>query len=570
MSFNDSKQRIKFFETSILCTIFFTLILSMNYPSFTSITGGLFTPSNSTTWLGFASLMFASVATIALRRRIKFSIIHVGYVACLVLFLLPLLYSNTSFFKYEYMTILGILAAVSLIFVIAQHSGNKFKRSVLLLLYLSSLIQTFWGLTQYYFISDSNILFVLADQGRPVGVFNQINIFSTYLSIGSLLAIYFLYTAKKQTVLLMAITFVVLIINAHLNVLADTKTGRVVSLIAIGMYLAHYAFNRRSYMLPICLLLCSIIFSFTPKHWFYDQLGETIAAPIGIQSIGVRPIIYSLSLDLIAQKPLTGYGIGSVRKEFAFKNGEYRQTHPNYLDSGQVAHVHNEILQWMIQHGLLSLFSFLTLFAVWVWGLKKKHLDPTILLLGLPFVGHSLLEFPFYDSAPHLLAFALILGMAIKRPCYKVNITQKMASSTLLVACIVCFQIVNFMFASLASSKAHTQYHQGGSQDITILEAVTPTSTFALLYEIEKFEWKLDNGFKTGQIDKDDIFSFINWAEEIKDYWPVNKVYIRLAQSYIISQNYDAANKILDEALFIFPDDPQVNDMVSKMKQFIK
>ena len=126
------------------------------------------------------------------------------------------------------------------------------------------------------------------------------------------------------------------------------------------------------------------------------------------------------------------------------------------------------------------------------------------------------------------------------------------------------------MFVSLASLQVMTTYQHSEVKDIKLLESVEPTVSFEHYFEIEKFEWKLDNGFKTGQINQDDIYSFIEWAEKEKAYFPVNKVYVRLAQSYIIAQDIEAAKRTIDQAAFLFPDDPQVVDMVAKMKAFIQ
>jgi O-antigen ligase len=576
MSFANNKRKLKLSQTSLLVTILITFIFFMNYTSYAIGGSGLLLPFNNATWIGFAAILLVGFSVVAILGRIKLSIFHAGYAGCLVLLLFPLLYSDTSFLQYEYMTILGVFAALTLIFIISQYSGTQFKRSLLLILYISTSIQGAWGLIQYYFIFEPNILFLGAELGKPAGTFGQTNVFSTYLNLGSLLSLYFFFNAKKQTKVLLILTLIVLVMNAHLNVLAQTKTSRVISLIAIGLYLTYLAYEHRAKYLPFCLLVLCIVTSFMPIKWFdvrpttgASELVTKVYTPITIQSVGLRPFLYQLGIELAWQKPISGHGIGQVRREFAHYAGTQKERFPKYNSSAQIGHIHNEPLNWVIQLGFLSGLAFVAILGIWIWGLKTSRLDPHILLLGLPFVGHSLLEFPFHASAPHLLVFAIILGLSITEPMKKVKLPKSISKVILPVNTIICFQIVTFMLTSLASSNVLTEFTRSEQKDISILDRVSPTPLFTLYFNIENFEYRLDQGFKSGQINKDDIFSFIAWAEQTKDYLPMNKIYIRLAQSYIITQDIESANRVMDEALLIFPDDEQVTDMVARMKAHI-
>lgn len=575
MPFADNRKKIKIAQTSLLTTIFITFIFLMNYTNHSIGGSGLLLPFNNATWIGFAAIFFVACSAISILGRVKWSVVHTAYAGCLFLLLFPLLYSDGTFLKYEYNTILGVVAAFALMFIVSQFSDIKFTRAVLIILYMSTLVQSSWGLVQYYFIYEPNILFLVAEHARPVGTFSQINVFSTYINLGSLLSLYFFFNAKKQTKVLLVMTLIVLAMNAHLNVLAETKTGRVVSLIAIALYLVYVSFKHKTKYLPLCLIILSLLTSFMPQQWFDIRPEGTEGkkgtnAPVGIQSLGSRPVIYELGIELALQEPVTGHGIGQVRSEFAHYVGIQKSRFPGYGTIHQVGHIHNEPLQWILQLGFLSGLAFLVLFALWVWGLKVGCLNPCILFLGLPFVGHSLLEFPFHSSAPHLLVFAIILGLSIQKNTVKIKLPKNIARFMLPASAAICLQIVTFMLTSIASSNALTDYQRSGQKDIEILNRQTPTTLFSLYYDIEKFVWKLDQGFKTGQINQDDILNFIVWAEQVKGYFVMNRVYMRLAQAYIITQDIESANRILDEALLIFPHDQEVLERVTQMKAFIE
>jgi hypothetical protein len=180
-----------------------------------------------------------------------------------------------------------------------------------------------------------------------------------------------------------------------------------------------------------------------------------------------------------------------------------------------------------------------------------------------------MLEFPFHASAPHLIAFAIILGLSITKPVHKIKIPNIIAKTMLPVNVLICFQIIMFMHSSLASSHALTDYLRSEQKDIDILNSVDPTPLFALYFDIEKHVWKLEKGFKTGQINQDDIYDFITWGEDVKDYFVMNRVYVRLAQSYIIAQDKDSANRVMDQAVILFPEDAALLERVAQMRAFI-
>lgn len=566
MSFEVNKQKLLRSRYSFLVSMALLFLLLMNYTVEHTGGIGLMLPFNNTSWLGFAAIMLSGMFYVAVAARVKVCMMHLAYTACAILLLLPLIYSDTTFLRYEYTTILAILACLVLILLVSQFNTAKFKQQILIILFCSSLMQTGWGLLQYYFISEPSLLFLAENGNRPVGTFNQINVFATYLSLGSLLSIYFLFNAEKRTKWSLLTTITVLILNAHLCVLAEVRTGLYVSLIALGMYLSLISIKKRTVLLPICLLLISVTASLSPKHWFVEN--QATFSERG-KTYNLRLTLYKEGFNLATEKPITGHGIGMVRNAFTTHMGAYSQQHEDYIHSESVSHIHNEPLQWMIQLGVVSFLAFIALFVAWVWGIKNKKIDPLILFIALPFVGHSMLELPFHASVPHLLAFAIILGVSIKGPMRNVNLNKTVAKSAFPITAIVCIQITVFVFNSLSSLSALTEYRKSGMLNLKPLETTSPTSSFAPYFEIEKFQTKLENGFKTGQIDKDIIFNFIDWAEKNKHYLTIYNVYIRLAQSYIITGDKTSAMRVLNETLFLFPNNDDAIDMVNTMKDHV-
>ena len=97
-----------------------------------------------------------------------------------VLLLLLLAYTNRLFLDVESMRLYGIGAGLMILLILLQFDSMKFKQHFLLNLFVSCVIQTVWGLVQYYVIFESHFLFYRADYGFPYGVFQQINDYILY------------------------------------------------------------------------------------------------------------------------------------------------------------------------------------------------------------------------------------------------------------------------------------------------------------------------------------------------------------------------------------------------------
>lgn len=542
----------------LLCGfIFATFVIGINYKALHIGGYGLLVPSNNVTWIGACAILCVGFVKIAVLNRIIISKTLIAYLVFIAMLLLPLTYTSHDIRNSGIMSIAAIFASLSLLFIISQNRTTTFKSRVLYILYLSTLIQSAWGLLQYYFIFENGLLFLSADVGIPVGTFGQRNVFSSYLGFGSLLAIYFLFNAKHKSLGLLIFTFFVVTINSHLTMLAEAKTGRVVPIIALAIYLLYYSYRFKRRLLCASLLAACLLASFTPKHWFdvrpnADASSDT--AHLGIKSIGVRPIMYKVGVEMVLDKPINGYGMENIAYEFMNRAAKYQQL----TSMGVTDHIHNEPLQWMMQLGILSGLAFIYIFVFWCVGLFKGWLDPSILFMALPFIGHSLLEFPFYQSASHLLAFSIILGLAINKPTIKIKFPSPLSGIILPLAGFLSYKTIVFMLLSLSSLNALVTYRAGNESDVSILYSVEPTSTFEMFFEHEKYEWLFKEAIQTGSISQQTTFDFINFLENARKRSPQSLFYIQLGELYTLAGQNAKAAAIMQEAAFLFPTDEKV------------
>ena len=120
---------------------------------------------------------------------------------------------------------------------------------------------------------------------------------------------------------------------------------------------------------------------------------------------------------MILAKPLLGWGYGGFEYSFA----HFRlQTMP-WREVLEVAgHPHNEILLWWVEGGLPALAGIVIVLIAGALLLKRAwqrdRKQPAgarvgLFLVLLPMLVHTQLEYPFYLSAPHWLAFLLLLAL---------------------------------------------------------------------------------------------------------------------------------------------------------------
>jgi O-antigen ligase len=94
----------------------------------------------------------------------------------------------------------------------------------------------------------------------------------------------------------------------------------------------------------------------------------------GNSSVGARIGMFKAALILIKQKPVFGHGLNS----YARKATEIRKKTPNMsIHVGMWANPHNEILQVLVEKGLIGLFTLLLLFAAPAYLFIKALRNPT-------------------------------------------------------------------------------------------------------------------------------------------------------------------------------------------------
>lgn len=129
-----------------------------------------------------------------------------------------------------------------------------------------------------------------------------------------------------------------------------------------------------------------------------------------------RLSILKVTLHLIQQNLWLGHGLGSF--ETAFPEAK-QQAH--ILITSYITHPHNELFYVWAEGGVIAVLGLLlALYACVCPALHRKSSEQeaggaifswAMVILMLPIILHTLLEYPLYQSAPHLLVLLLLVRM---------------------------------------------------------------------------------------------------------------------------------------------------------------
>jgi O-antigen ligase len=142
----------------------------------------------------------------------------------------------------------------------------------------------------------------------------------------------------------------------------------------------------------------------------YGELGTVQTAPAET-SMGLRLIIWPTTLDLIAQRPLLGYGVGGFAPAYA------RLIHQRYSDwrAAEAKDTHNQYLHVIVEAGVPGALAFLFFIA----GVLRQRAAAPYRGVGLAlfaaWLTTSLLNSHFQTFAEaHLIG--LVLGVLLAAP----------------------------------------------------------------------------------------------------------------------------------------------------------
>ena len=372
--------------------IFFSLvILSTLLPTFGAI------DNNSIRWL-FISLISASYIIRLLLNKEK---VHCNSILNTILFIVTL-YIGFSILNADNINE-GIISAYKILITISVFflSIIAFKKIESPVLFLAQLLSFFLLLESLYLIIDYNI-----SRSFIKGIAQNPNISSSSILFK---LIFFLYLKNNCNYSKFKFLIWIIEIIAIISIIILQSRLGLLSIIFIyfSIFMTQRLIRKKTIFSFLIILTSFIYFSNTTNS---NILSYNFSED---ESSIQRIEFYNTAIDLIKQKPLFGFGLGSWKYESLSYSSLKNETIlvPYYT--------HNDFLQTFVEMGILGFIIYLSFFIKIGFEIFKKFkLDSFYFYSGIVlvvFFGNTMLNFPVHRSQeiiPFMIFSALILSIS--------------------------------------------------------------------------------------------------------------------------------------------------------------
>ncbi|EPC6046441.1 O-antigen ligase C-terminal domain-containing protein [Serratia ureilytica] len=397
-----------------LLLIWMAAVLPIYYPNMGG--DGLALPQNILAW-GVMALTTLIVTFTVCLGRIHLSLTPTARLLLLgiAVLALPLLYTRPEWREDALWRCAGLLGGWLFYIACLQLRVTARQRELLLFGLLFAVgIQALLAALQLF---APALAWVSPNGGRVYGVFQQPNVLGSFIATGLALALWLLLAPFSAPTRRQIPLLALLAAFSALLVLIQSRAAWLGAALAAALLLWRFARQRpaASRWAGGALLLGAAIgltvlftgFGLETSSALLDREFSNSARLTMLHDVGA----------MILAKPVLGWGYGGFEYSFA----HFRlQTMP-WREVLEVAgHPHNEILLWWVEGGLTALAGIAIVLAAGVRLLKsawqRDREQPNgarvgLFLVLLPMLIHTQLEYPFYLSAPHWLAFLLLLAL---------------------------------------------------------------------------------------------------------------------------------------------------------------
>lgn len=253
-------------------------------------------------------------------------------------------------------------------FLLVWKASSVFKRNPLNFNFLVvgiiaiAILEAIYCIAQYLgWMVPKNVLFVVT------GSWVNPNVTALFLAITTPM---FYYTFSKKYKIVSVVGFALVVMALYLLKCRTAFIGTVVAAIVYfsltcGVIPWVKAYKNR-YKLKVVLVLCVLLIL---------PLASSLYTSKKASSDG-RLFIWKIATIMIAEKPLVGYGYGLFEKEYNLFQAQYinegkanaKQLH----NAGHVLVAHNEIVQQVVEGGIIGGFLFIAFMATLLFSIKDR------------------------------------------------------------------------------------------------------------------------------------------------------------------------------------------------------
>lgn len=561
------------YDALIVVCIGFIYLLCVHY--FQQNIGGdaLQLPFNVTVLGGILLLAIICFVKILRTKQLSITRLSISFLILTFTLLLPVAYTNSHFLYLAKLKLYFVMLLPMLYLAFNQINKNQF-RLISNLIVVSVLIEVLYGYAQLFVIGE----IINAVPGRPTGIFQQPNVFGTYMAMGICLSIYNLLNRIDKNRIDKYLYQTTIVLSISILPLTESKVALLSVIFGLISIAIACVLKKNSKVLSVIVLVAiGALLFFGAKSWLSalsllptDSISTQKEAQITITSepeifgvrLGTRSTIFPTVFSMLKDNPLQGYGLGSFNKQYLQYQAQYLRENPGAGYESKLTHPHNELLLWWVEGGLLSAISLILIIAFIIHALFRGDMAAGFLKLAVlsPFLIHNMTEYPFYHSFTHLFTFMILVALfdTSKQRAIPVSII----SARLAVAISTIGFIAYLYFASRVTSQISilAQYQLGGARDPTLLSQAPQTAVYQEKLALEIMSHKLFAAVSrgNGKIDKAVLTEFVNWAERYNQYRPNINIYINAIHAWVVLGDHGKAQDIWLEAISLFPADKEL------------
>lgn len=445
---------------------------------------GLGLPQNIVTLFVTGILVLLASINIA-RKPLKLSPdIGLFLVGCLLL-MLPVLWTPSAVWRANALpAVLGYAVAALVYLALLQISlTRQQKRQWLGLIVAAAVIEAVLALLQQWVFDVDNWMEFPVNMARAYGNFQQSNLLGSFLATGFGIALYLLITTRNRWVRCANALALALLLVIILPL--QSRVGWLGTMMVTLLLLAHFRHRqsiRRLILIgtPLALLVIAAWLTISTLH--HSTLAEPVAtamAPLKnkpalmlIDKSGSNALRWQMlhhSLQMIAQHPLKGWGMGGF--EHAFTQYLIQQAGVGPLAGPAPTHPHNELLYLWIEGGIVALIGAVLLMLAWLrlvitgCRLRRRRAFP-LWCLTLPIALHTLFEYPLYQSAAHGLVLLLLIRITlVDASLRKFSGMPKIQLAGRCVTASIAVAIMGFAITGLHTNTVLTRAERSGFED---------------------------------------------------------------------------------------------------------
>ncbi len=530
-------------------------------------------PFNTIVWSTFSIAIAIGCYYMTTKQQIRYSKLSVILFISCVLLTLPLLYTINDHVGMSLPRLAALWAGWLFFFILQQVTlSNRYKKQLLWFIIIAVLLQAILGYVQYLGVLPQSNLDNYSFTQLPFGIFQHPSVMVSFLSTGMLLSGYLLARQqtkynpqKKQTFFLYftpLFTFPLITLLASKIEWLGITTG----FIFIAGYLYRFS-TLRKFISWIGSAVCGIGLGMSLLLVGNSVVGNN-GALITKQPTIDQSTLFVQAIDMLIEKPFTGYGYGSFNSEYMLYTARQHQLNNNYPSGiSQVEHPMNEILYWGIEGGLIPVIGILLAAITVLLRILsvRKGTRLAIFSLFIPIVLHSQIHTPFYHSVTHWLIFIILLFWVDQRTSkYRTTIIPKSGNVMIkIIAFVVPVFTVPYMMLALQAHYTLFQFQQSSFENISSLENISSPENMTLLdqvispvsareqYEQKQFSYALTYGITNHKAEP--IEQYINWSLDAIKHHPHQDYYIGLIMAYQALGELSKASQTASEARFLYP-----------------